>query len=115
MPVRIAPTRRRALQMKMSGHRRKAFVEWLHLKIGEVQRPHLLLRSVVLAIRVQHLSVPTRNLRTHKENVRRVLIPGRKTFQITTVPVENLLVQHSANRLSLERVLSSNESRRGRD
>src|SRR5882724_5112572 len=71
--VRVAPSGRRPLQMKMSGHRRETFVEWLYLKPGKVQRAHLLLRRVVLAIRVQHLSIATRNLRTNEENIGRVL------------------------------------------
>src|SRR6266853_1017147 len=100
MAVRVAPSGRRALQMKMSGYRREVFVEWLHLELGKVQRAHLLFRRVVLAIRVHHLSVATRNLRTNEENIGRVLVAGGKRVHVPAVPIGNLLVQHGTNGLS---------------
>src|ERR1700730_13984416 len=98
--------------MKMSGYSREVFVEWLHLKSGKVQRAHLLFRRIVVAIRVQHLSVATRNLRTNKENIGRVLVAGGKRLHVPAIPVGNLFIQHSANGPRLRRSALGEEERR---
>src|ERR1700733_13484427 len=98
--VRVASTSRCALQMKVSSHSSEAFVERLHLKPRKAEHAHLLLRGVGLAIALQHLGITSVHPRTDEENVRRVLVAGREGIHVPAIPVDDLLVQHSANSLS---------------
>src|ERR1700733_7367132 len=98
--IRVASPGRCALQVKVSRRCSKAFIERLYLKPRETEHAHLLLGGVDPAIAVEHLGIATVHPRTDKENVRRILVARREGIHVPTIPIDDLLVQHSANGLS---------------